>query len=54
MPGTSMTATMSSQFFVPRLPTLSTEKPVPSWQAASAAAIFMGCCSNMKWRGGRR
>ena len=23
------------------------EKPVPSWQAASAAAIFMGCWSNM-------
>ena len=47
MPGTSITATMSSQFLEPRLPTLRTEKPVPSWQAASAAAIFMGCCSNM-------
>ena len=47
MPGTSITATMSSQFLAPRLPTLRTEKPVPSWQAASAAAIFMGCCSNM-------
>ena len=47
MPGTSITATMSSQFLAPTLPTLRTEKPVPSWQAASAAAIFMGCCSNM-------
>ena len=28
---------------------VSTEKPVPSWQAASAAAIFMGCCLNINW-----
>ena len=38
---------MSSQFLEPTLPMLRMEKPVPSWQAASAAAIFMGCCSNM-------
>ena len=42
-----MSATMSSQFLEPTLPMLRMEKPVPSWQAASAAAIFMGCCSNM-------
>ena len=26
---------------------VSTENCVPSWQAASAEAIFMGCCSNI-------
>ena len=26
-----------------------TENSVPSWQAASAEAIFIGCCSNISF-----
>ena len=47
-----MTATTSSQVVAlgAEVAQDSTEKPVPSWQAASAAAIFIGCCSNISLR----
>src|SRR5690625_1673385 len=44
-PGISIRVTVSRQSREAGSPRVSTEKPDPSWQAASAAAIFIGCCS---------
>ena len=46
-PGISMSVTTSEQSVAPGSPSDSTENDEPVWQAASAEAIFIGCCSYM-------